>query len=122
MSGEQPVSGARPAEPFLLLTTKVDPKNGPVTNEQLAEQIGALATHVGVVHRELMLAREEIADVRGLVLKDHATRITEVERRTPITIPPGVKTAGKYAGVAAIIPVIEYLLPYVQHLLSKAGQ
>lgn len=101
MSGERP--GSRHAEPFLLLN---DDPDEPVTNEQISRQVGALSQHLAVVHREVALTREEVADLRGLVTTDHAPRITEVEKRVPITIPPGAKTAGKYGAIALAIPAL----------------
>lgn len=99
-------------EPFLLLT-RTAPLDAPVTNEQLSEQIGMLSSHLAVVHREVNLVRTEVIDtrtqlseLRSFVLSDHGPRITEVEKRAPITIPPGAKVAGKYASIALAIPAL----------------
>lgn len=110
------MSGERPTEPFLLLT-RTAKAGEPVTNEQLSEQIGAVSSHVQVVHREVSLVREEVADLRKIVATDN-DRIASVEKRVPITIPPGIKKGALYTGLVAAWPVIEALLPLVREALE----
>lgn len=102
------------------------------TMRDLSEQIGAVSSHLTVVHKEAALARSaavaasasaeaargEIAEVRRLVVGDHAPRLTEVarrvddvEKRVPITIPPMAKKGGALVGAAAIYPLLEWLIP-----------
>lgn len=85
MSGERPVAG----EPFQLLR-KTSSGEYPVTLADVSEQVGALSSHLGAVHREVALTRSELGELRTLVTTDHAPRITAVEKTT----------VGKIKGVA----------------------
>lgn len=111
------MSTERPAEPFLLLTRTAKPGE-PVTNEQLSEQIGALSSHVQVVHREVSLTRQEVGDLRTLVTTDHAQRITAVERRVPITIPPGLRKGAFYTALVTAWPLVEALIPVARGFME----
>jgi hypothetical protein len=113
MSGERPV----PREPFVHLTKTLDVTR-PVTLSDVSEQVSALAAHVGSVHREVALTRSELGELRTLVTTDHAPRISRVEQKAS-SIPPGVKTAGKYGAVASLIPIIEWAYPLVKQYLES---
>lgn len=123
------------AEPFLLLSNK---KTSAVTNEDLSQQIGALSSHLVVVHEEVALARADSAhareaatsandainELRSLVLGDHAPRISKVEERASrLSIPPGVKRGAVkgvgYAGLVSLVPIIQQLWPLIEKALAK---
>lgn len=114
MSGERPVTYE---QPFMLLS-KTQDVTRPVTLADVSEQVGALSSHLGAVHREVALTRAEVSELRTLVTTDHAPRITKVEEKAG-GIPPGVKVAGKYVGVASLIPVIEWAYPLVKQYLES---
>lgn len=103
-------------EPFLL--TRTARQGEPVTNDQLSEQLGALSSHIQVVHREVSLTRQEVADLRTLVTTDHAQRITEVERRVPITIPPGLRKGALYTALVTAWPLVEALIPVARGMFE----
>jgi hypothetical protein len=82
---------------------------------------------VAVVHREVALtrkevgnARGEIADLRKLVVGDHAPRLTQVEAKTSrITLPPAAKAGGIGAGAGGIVVLlVEVIIPLVSQLLE----
>lgn len=130
------------ADPIPLVSPDVP------TMRDLSKQLGALDSHLGVVHKESALARvaamdaanaaqlartaadaaaaradmarEEIAEVRKLVLGDHAQRITQVEARTSrITIPPGAKAGGIGVGAGGIVVALVELWPLVQRWIES---
>lgn len=104
------------------------------TMRDLSEQIGAVGSHLQVVHEEAALARVaandaaaearaargEIAEVRRLVVGDHAPRITQVEAKTSrITLPPSAKAGGIGVGAGgAVVLAAEVLWPLVQRWLE----
>ena len=81
-------SPPRPREPFPVATDYAEPiplirtanPDVPVTNEHLSQQMGALDARIGAMHRDVALTRTELGELRGLVVGDHAPRITAVER------------------------------------------
>ena len=83
----------------------------------ISEQIETLAAHVLVVHQEVALTRVEVGELRGLLLKDHAPRITAAEHR--IRVPDGVKIAGKYAAFGTLVTLVQQLWPVVADLMAK---
>jgi hypothetical protein len=100
----------------------------------LSEQIGAQSSHIQVVHREASLGRAaavnagleakacrgDVAELRALVLGDHAPRITQVEARTSrITIPPGAKAGGIGVGAGGIVVALVELWPLVQRWIES---
>jgi hypothetical protein len=123
------------AEPFMLL--KNAKPGHPVSNEDLSEQIGAVSTHLCVVHREAALARAEATDakkaansaydavdeLRSLVIGDHAPRISQVEKKTSrFSIPPNIKRGAAKAGIGAalvsLVPVIQQLVPLIEKAIK----
>jgi hypothetical protein len=134
--------GSSDTEPFPLVQRK------PATLESLADQIGQLSAHLGVVHKEAALARVaatdaadradaaavsaeaargDVAELRRLVLGDHAPRITQVEAKASqveaktsrITIPPSAKVGIGGASVGGVVVLIaEVLWPLAQKWLE----
>jgi hypothetical protein len=125
---EPPVTVEEPeAEPIPLTSDDVP------TMQDLRDQIGAVSSHLQVVHREASLGRAaavnagleakacrgDVAELRALVLGDHAPRITQVEARTSrITIPPSAKAGGIGVGAGGIVVAIVELWPIVQRWLE----
>jgi len=110
-----------PADDF---DVPVDSDPIPLTSEyvptmrDLSEQIGAVSSHLTVVHKECALTRAELGQLRTYVMTDHAPRITEVERRAPV-IPHGVKKGGAVVGIAAVYPLLEWLIPIIQKWIES---
>jgi len=107
------------AQPFLL--TRHDPPNGaaPVTLEDLSQQIGAVDRRVAAVQREGQQTRHELGELRDYVMADHAPRITAVEQRVPITIPPGVRKGALYTALVSLYPVLDALWPLARDWLAS---
>lgn len=117
------------AEPIPLVSPDVP------TMRHLSEQIGAVSSHLQVVHREASLGRAaavdasieakacrgDVAELRALVLGDHAPRLTQVEAKTSkLTLPKGAKAIGVGGGVGGIVVfAAEVLWPLVQRWLAS---
>lgn len=138
----KPARPSEVAEPFLLL--KNTKPGHPVSNEDLSEQIGAVSAHLCVVHREAALARAEasdakdaarsagegVAELRALVLGDHAPRISKVEEKADEAVTKtrrfsmspkmkkGVSKVTCAGALIAIVPVIQQLWPLIEGLLK----
>lgn len=120
-----------PADDFEEIPISLESEYVP-TMRDLSEQIGSVSSHLQVVHEEAALARASadnaavsaraahaaIAEVRTLVIGDHAPRISEVERRAP-GIPSGVKKGAAYGIVAAAWPLLEWLIPLAQKWIDS---
>lgn len=110
------------------------------TMQGLSEQIGAVSSHLQVVHGEVALTRATaenaaasaqaahagVVELRKLVVGDHAPRLTEaeqavreVEKRVPITIPPFARKGAALGGAAAIYPLLEWLVPVAQKWIES---
>lgn len=138
---QQPYPTASDYEPEVTVEEPIPLTSDEVpTMRDLSEQIGAVSSHLQVVHKEAALARVaasaaaaaaesargEIAEVRRLVVGDHAPRLTEVakrvedvEKRVPLTIPPMAKKGGALVGAAAIYPLLEWLIPLAQKWIES---
>jgi hypothetical protein len=127
----QRVRTVEPRQPYPPAADYQDTEPEPVDDERpfelggdhvptlagISAQIETLAAHVLVVHQEVAMTRVEVGELRGLVLKDHAPRITAAEHK--IRVPDGVKTVGKYAGFGAVVTLVQQLWPVVADLLAK---
>lgn len=103
--------------------------------QDLSERIEAQSSHLQVVHREASLGRAaavdasleakacrgDVAELRALVLGDHAPRLTQVEAKTSkLTLPKGAKAIGVGGGVGGIVVfAAEVLWPLLQRWLES---
>lgn len=79
------------------------------TLSDISGQVGAIGAHLNAVHSEVALIRNDLSALSQFVMSDQAPRITAVERK-PLSIPPGAKTAGKYAALLGAVPVLLQIL------------
>lgn len=125
-----------PEEPFPLHSGYVP------TLSDISEQIASLSTHLVAVHsssaqtheevkgiardakstrQEVALLRQDVGELRGYVMGDHAPRITAVEAKTrKLSIPPAAKAGviGSGAG-GMIVFVVEVLVPLLRQWLES---
>lgn len=110
MSGEQPRAQEHHGQPWPLADD--------ITLTQLHRSMVELSRSTTAwfqqANRRFDVLHEELALIRS----DHGPRITNVEAKTG-NIPSGVKTGAKYGAVAAIIPLLEWLIPFVQELAKR---
>jgi hypothetical protein len=111
-SGEIPATAETDAPQLRVLVDKID---------GLSTQMGELAAHVQIVHKEAALTRKEVGDLRALVLTDHARRITAVERTTrKLRLPHVAKAGGALVGGGSLFyAILEWGAPLIKHWLES---
>lgn len=117
----QPYPTASDYEPEVTLEEEPIPLTSEYvpTMQDLSEQIGAVSSHLTVVHKECALTRTEIGELRTYVMGDQVQgRISAVEKRLP-PLPPWVKKGGAVGAIAAAYPLLEWLIPLAQKWLES---